>query len=62
MSFPTTLAGELHRILARAFANAGLGRSHANLAALLASPLAAGLAIDDPAEAAETLLACGRTC
>jgi len=58
VDFYSALSGELRRDteLARMFYDAGPGRTHANLAAILASPLANELRIDDPSAAAELLL------
>ncbi len=55
--FYGNLSGELRRDpeLAQLFWNAGPGRTQQNLTALLASPLAAELAIDDPQAAAAAL-------
>ena len=57
VDFYATLAGELRRDgeLARMFYDAGPGRTRRNLAAILRSPLAAGLAIDDVEAAADIL-------
>ena len=57
VDFYSALSGELRRDagLARMFYEAGPGRTHANLAAILGSPLARGLRIDDPFKAAELL-------
>ena len=57
VDFYSALSGELRRDaeLARMFYDAGPGRTHANLAAILASPRARTLRIDDPARAAELL-------
>lgn len=57
VDFYGSLSGELRRdpALARLFYNAGPGRTLANLAAILSSPLAADLAIDDPLAAADLL-------
>ena len=57
VDFYSVLSGELRRDaeLARMFYEAGPGRTHANLAAILANPLAAPLHIDDPLAAAELL-------
>ena len=57
VDFYSALSGELRRDagLARMFYEAGPGRTHANLAAILASPLARGLRIDDLMDAAELL-------
>lgn len=57
VDFYGSLSGELRRDpeLATMFYEAGPGRTHANLAALLAGPLAANLRIDDPRAAAEHL-------
>lgn len=58
VDFYGTLSGELRRDpeLARMFYDAGPGRTLANLTLILAGPLAADLAIPNPAEAAELLL------
>ena len=57
VDFYSALSGELRRDaeLSRMFYEAGPGRTHANLAAILASPLAGALHIDDPLGAAELL-------
>ena len=57
VDFYSALSGELRRDaeLARTFYDAGPGRTHANLTAILASPLAAELHIIDAAVAAELL-------
>ena len=57
VDFYSALSGELRRDaeLARLFYDAGPGRTHANLAAILASPLAGTVRIDDPHAAAELL-------
>lgn len=57
VDFYSALSGELRRDaeLARMFYEAGPGRTHANLAGILAGPLARELAIDDPRGAAELL-------
>jgi TetR/AcrR family transcriptional repressor of mexJK operon len=58
VEFYGSLSGELRRdpALARMFYDAGPGRTLANLSAILAGPLAAGLAIADANGAAEMLL------
>jgi TetR/AcrR family transcriptional repressor of mexJK operon len=58
VDFYGSLSGELRRDpdLARMFYDAGPGRTLANLSAILASPLAAGLVIADAEGAAEMLL------
>lgn len=58
VDFYGSLSGELRRSpdLARLFHEAGPGRTQANLAAILASPLAADLNMPDPEAAAEMLL------
>lgn len=58
VDFYGSLSGELRRApdLARLFHEAGPGRTQANLAAILASPLAADLDMPDPEAAAEMLL------
>jgi TetR/AcrR family transcriptional repressor of mexJK operon len=58
VDFYGSLSGELRRApeLARSFYEAGPGRTQANLAAILAGPLAADLEIPAPGAAAEMLL------
>ena len=57
VDFYSALSGELRRDpeLARMFYEAGPGRTHANLTAILAGPRARTLRIDDPSAAAELL-------
>jgi TetR/AcrR family transcriptional repressor of mexJK operon len=57
IDFYGSLSGELRRdpALARLFYDAGPGRTLANLSAILASPLASGLALTDPTGAAQML-------
>ena len=57
VDFYSQLAGELRRDpdLARLFYEAGPGRTHANLAAILSGPLGADLQMNDPEAAAEML-------
>ncbi len=57
VDFYSALSGELRRDpeLARMFYEAGPGRTHANLTAILSSPLAASITIDEPRIAAELL-------
>ena len=57
VDFYSALAGELRRDpeLARLFYEAGPGRTHANLTAILAGPRARTLQINDPSAAAELL-------
>ncbi len=58
VDFYGSLSGELRRTpdLARLFHEAGPGRTQANLATILASPLGADLDLPDPEAAAEMLL------
>ena len=57
VDFYSALSGELRRDseLARMFYEAGPGRAHANLTAIMSSPLATSIRIDDPRAAVELL-------